>query len=238
MESFLNFAVDAPDRHRDKRQRLLSCPHTFPGKPICIVTLPTADFQGSRIDIINLWRTNRLITKLPTVEALRALVEKPLTDSEKIPIPDSFFLSFISGSYPDMCDRNDISTLFTIGEFDANFMSVILAVTRSPPSGGTEESFHSFWDGNIRNMIELLLPSGTSIRDCETKNLRPDFGFLLDTACPFRGEEEGTENPTHPKAELVNKLVCVYSHAPYMLGIKLVSVYGLRSVISSSDLPS
>ena len=59
------------------------------------------------------------------------------------------------------------------------------------------------------------------------KNLRPDFGFLLGTACLFKGEEEGPENTTDPKAQLVNKLLWVY-----MLGGRL------PSVIPSSELPS
>ena len=127
-----------------------------------------------------------------------------------------------------MCDENDINTLFTIGVSDTKFTPFTSAVLYSPPSGGTEDSFISFWDDNIRKIVELLVPSGRSIRNSnrytETKKLRPDLGFLLDTACPFRGEEKGPEDTTDPKAELVDKLVWVYNPAPYMLGKRPPSV--------------
>ena len=39
-----------------------------------------------------------------------------------------------------------------------------------------------------------------------SRNLRPDFAFLLQENCPFRGEEKGPDNPDDPRVELVDKL--------------------------------
>ncbi|KAF8576604.1 hypothetical protein K439DRAFT_646707 [Ramaria rubella] len=48
--------------------------------------------------------------------------------------------------------------------------------------------------------------------------MRPDFGFLVQNVCVFRGEEKGPENPEDPRAELADKLMWVYNPAEYMLG--------------------
>ena len=52
---------------------------------------------------------------------------------------------------------------------------------------------HSFWDRKIRDILEMLIPTGRSIRDSDectsTTNQRPDYGFLLNKICPFGGEE-------------------------------------------------
>ena len=66
------------------------------------------------------------------------------------------------------------------------------------------------------------MPSGTSIRDfnrhTDTKKNRPDYGFLKDNVCPFRGEEKHSESREDPKAELSDKLTWIYSPAPYVFG--------------------
>ena len=86
--------------------------------------------------------------------------------------------------------------------------------------------WHSFWDDNIRKLLEHLIPEGKTIRNgnqhTEKRKLRPDFGFLLKKICPFRGEEKGPDNSEDPKAELADKLNWVYDSAPYMLGEQLV----------------
>jgi hypothetical protein len=60
------------------------------------------------------------------------------------------------------------------------------------PFQTAEASFISFWDQNIRLIIELLISRGRSIRDSNQHTaagyLRPDYGFLLDKLCVFRGE--------------------------------------------------
>ncbi|KAN0068689.1 hypothetical protein V8E54_013413 [Elaphomyces granulatus] len=63
---------------------------------------------------------------------------------------------------------------------------------RSLPDG-TEASFISFWDVNIRWILEYLIPEGKSIRD--SNNL-----------CVFRGEEKPPGSRADPKQELSDKL--------------------------------
>ena len=183
--------------------------------------------------MVNLWKANRPITTLPLIEELCALIERPLGDSEKVPITQLKFNGLLSDIPPDGCTEDDLNTLFTIGEEGLGLNGILSAALKPPPPGGTEYAFVQFWDNNIRSIVELLNPSGTSIRNSnrytETGSLRPNFGFLLDTACPFGGEEKGSENKADPRAELVNKLQWVYSPAPYMLG------KCSRCVISSSE---
>ena len=102
-----------------------------------------------------------------------------------------------------------------------------MAVFNRPPPGGTENRFHSFWDANICSILELLIPQGEAIRNSNrqtaTKNLRPNFGFIIEKICSFRGEERGPENHTECRSELVEKLTWDYYDAPYMLGTWLGS---------------
>jgi len=119
----------------------------------------------------------------------------------------------------------------TIGEARLNVIRVVLpAIANSPPKTGAETAFYSFWDSNIHRILELLVPEGQGIRinnrHTETRNLRPDFGFLFlsRTIYPFRGEEKGSQNAEDPRAELTTKLDWAYDPGPYMLGASLHSV--------------
>ena len=192
----------------------------------CVFLSPNCEFSvGYAVDhghIIEGWRSKRLKNTVPSVEELKGVLEEPLADSEKVPITESLYASLVSLLFPDKCDEDTIGTLFKIGELDPNLLLFFSAVATSSPVGGTEDSFHSFWDDNIRKPIELLIPTGKSIRNSnqhtETRNLHPDYGFLLKNVCSFRGEEKGPEDSDDPKAELANKLNWVYEPAPYMLG--------------------
>ena len=124
--------------------------------------------------------------------------------------------------YQDTCQREDAERLFRVGEY-SHFSSKILSVIYDgPPSDGTENSFIFFWDQNVRRFLELLIPDGKSIRDSSehtaTGHLRPDYGFLLNNLCTFRGEEKALGNPIDPKKELSDKLEWAYDPAPYVLG--------------------
>lgn len=63
---------------------------------------------------------------------------------------------------------------------------------------------------------------GTNIRDSShyiaTGSLYPDYGFLINQFCVFRGEEKGPENFTDPRKELMDKLQWAYDPAPYVFG--------------------
>jgi hypothetical protein len=91
-----------------------------------------------------------------------------------------------------------------------------------PPMDGTEDSFHSFWDRNLRGILEIILPRGRSIRNSnqnfETGVLRPDYAFLLKLLALFRGEETSPSNRNNRRKKLSEKLMWAYTPAPYILG--------------------
>ena len=122
------------------------------------------------------------------------------------------------------CLMSDIDVLFRTGKGTPHRACRILVNTidSGPPPYGTEASFHYFWDLNIRNQLELLLPRGRTVRDTSectaTGNLRPDYGFLLNKLCVFRGEEKPPGSREDPKIELSKKLAWAYDPAPYVLG--------------------
>ena len=125
--------------------------------------------------------------------------------------------------YSSVFQHEDISILFRTGADRPQISSEILSlISRCPPPDGTESSFISFWDANIRWILEYLIPEGKSIRDSNedtgTGNLRPDYGFLLENLCVFRGEEEPPGSRADPKQELSDKLEWAYDLAPYVLG--------------------
>ncbi|THU75853.1 hypothetical protein K435DRAFT_813962 [Dendrothele bispora CBS 962.96] len=105
---------------------------------------------------------------------------------------------------------------------ELEIISLAAASTSPPPLNGTEDSYHMFWDDNIRKVVQIIVPSGKAIwnsnKHTATGILRPDFGFILDDHCPFRGEEKGPLNDEDPRAELSQKLRWDYGSVPYVLG--------------------
>lgn len=79
------------------------------------------------VDLVDLWTTNRKATVLPLVEELCALVNRPLADSEIIPILQHMFNALHSSIDPHWCSYNDIDKFFTVGEEDPNLISIIYA---------------------------------------------------------------------------------------------------------------
>jgi hypothetical protein len=72
----------------------------------------------------------------------------------------------------------------------------------------------------VRRILELLIPDGKSIRNSNlhtaTGQFRPDYSFILQNLCTFRGEEKAPGNPADPKKELWEKLEWAYDPAPYV----------------------
>ena len=190
-------------------------------------TLDIADIADISTDILHHWRKKSKLS-LPSISELPGLLDKPLSHDEKIPLTRIQFDNLLSGltETTDVCYRDDVERLFRISDAEASEILHLTfynaTVQRAPPENGTEASFHSFWDDNIRKILELLVPSGTSIRDSnrhiDTKKNRPDYGFLKGNVCPFRGEEKPPESRDDPKAELSDKLTWTYSPAPYVFG--------------------
>lgn len=158
---------------------------------------------------------------LPPVNKLVDFIERPLSEDLKIPLLQYQYDCLISNNFEDLCTSKDLNILFCVSKFENSFgfysKFVSASLWNNPPSNvGTEYSFVSFWDNNIRYPLELLLPDGNSVRNTSkhmsTNRDRPDYGFLLSNACLFRGEEKSFLNED-PRSELGNKLVWTYEPA-------------------------
>ncbi|KAN0080641.1 hypothetical protein V8E54_003845 [Elaphomyces granulatus] len=132
------------------------------------------------------------------------------------------FITPSAFEYQDTCQREDVELLFRVGGYSHISSNILRVIYDSPPPDGTENSFIFFWDQNVRRFLELLIPNGKSIRDSSehtaTGDLRPDYGFLLNNLCAFRGEEKAPGNRIDPKKELSDKLQWAYDPAPYVFG--------------------
>ncbi|GJJ06718.1 hypothetical protein Clacol_000914 [Clathrus columnatus] len=176
------------------------------------------------LDVVERWRSKRAKAELPTLSELTSIADRPLSEEEKIPLSKKSMISLISHNLDDICTAADVAVLFRASnhESDMALARFYTAVISHPPSEGTEDRYHSFWDRNINDIIEVILPNGkpqrNSNRNTATKALRPDYAFLLRGFCPFRGEEKAPNSTGDPKAELAEKLEWVYDPAPYVLG--------------------
>jgi hypothetical protein len=163
------------------------------------------------------------VKSLPNATELRRFLDEPLHERAKIPLDRFAYECFITSVHEtsDVIGRDDINMLFRIDDHeraDGLCCTFYLAIMDSPPGNyATEGTFVSFWDGNIRNIMETLIPAGTSIRDRPTSQ-HPNFGFLYFNTCPFRGEETSPSNTRNPRAELADKMTWTYDPAPYVLG--------------------
>ncbi|KAI9455621.1 hypothetical protein HD554DRAFT_2178403 [Boletus coccyginus] len=174
--------------------------------------------------IIARWRSKHLQAELPTIDELASFVDHPLSDDEKIPISINYFNGLLSSPLElhDICTPNDVQLLFRPGHGGTLLDKIFWAVATSPPYDGTQRAFISFWDNNIRDIVELLLPTGWSIRNSKehtaTMRCRPDYAFLMNNLCPFRGEEKSPQSTADAKQELADKVAWAYDPAPYVLG--------------------
>ncbi|KAF8512677.1 hypothetical protein BU17DRAFT_53952, partial [Hysterangium stoloniferum] len=165
-------------------------------------------------------------TQLPLLCDLYAILNQPLNEAEKIAISHDAYEDLITPLYEsnDTCKEEDVAILFKKSESDvlSPLNNLYKAVVESPSATGNKDFFHGFWDKNIKDVIELILQQGQSIRNSsqnmETKKMRPDFGLLVQNVCVFRGEEMGPGNSEDPRAELADKLTWVYNPAEYLLG--------------------
>ncbi|KAF8508186.1 hypothetical protein BU17DRAFT_56879 [Hysterangium stoloniferum] len=173
--------------------------------------------------IIEEWRSKRIKLELPTIAELARIVDLPLSEDEKIPISVNRIQSLVNTETGvDFCTLQDVELLFRAGDSESFLDVLFFTASSAPPIMGTEDSFHSFWDKNVRDVLELIIPNGRSTRNSSlhtaTGSLRPDYAFLLNKLCPFRGEEKAPGSTDNPKAELAKKLTWAYSPAPYVLG--------------------
>jgi hypothetical protein len=167
------------------------------------------------------------ISPLPQLGDLAAYIEGPLEDDNKIPISHDIMNDLLSLQEPrSMCTPNEVQQLFRSSEDEkAGYILTIVSAALNffpPASDSTENAFIVFWDMNIRNIVDAVI-TGRPIRDSNemrsTALMRPDFGFLINGICAFRGEEKAPVfTGRHPKTELFEKLTWTYDPAPYILG--------------------
>ena len=151
----------------------------------------------------------------------------PLSNEHKIPVSNHYMAAITqSGVDPEALSRAEAEALFRASEHEtAGFATIFVKpVIAFPPleDTGTESSFHSFWDQNIRNFLTCILKA-RAIRDGNERGStplqRPDFGLLVNGICIFRGEEKAPSySGKHPKTELLEKVTWTYGSAPYLLG--------------------
>jgi hypothetical protein len=159
---------------------------------------------------------------------LKEYLEKPLEPDWRIPLSYNQWKAYLASelSPAQACSDEDLELLFKQSEDETAVGILHLfdhAIIRDPVNpSGTEISLVSFWDRNIRDILERPL-NVACIRDSnqgtETGKLRPDFGLLLSNVCVFRGEEKRIGFwGTHPREELRLRTRWVYDPAPYTLG--------------------
>jgi hypothetical protein len=157
--------------------------------------------------LFNLWATP---VKQDLLD-LSGYLERPLNPDWKIPMSHAEWKKYLySGGRDQACHDQDLGLLFKqcedeiVTEAEHQLKTVIM---RNPDMGGTEDSFHGFWDNNIRNTLELCLKAKCIRNSNQGTELRPDFGLLLADSCAFRGEEEkGPDNRNEAKNELKDKM--------------------------------
>ena len=179
--------------------------------------------------------TNDLVAKwshrvpADTIDALRAHLQRPLREDEKIPISqkkfDALCATYILQAPEDRVTAQQLSTLFRVSADEraerAEFQ-FLFAVRDIAPQTGTEPDFHSTYDINISKIVTFSLPRTTSFRDSDTSTplKRPGYGLLLKGHCIFRGEEMGSDQVGDPQQELVAKIAhWGYQPLPYILGL-------------------
>ncbi|THU96248.1 hypothetical protein K435DRAFT_839132 [Dendrothele bispora CBS 962.96] len=178
-----------------------------PEETIHIVVKPpdNTDLNVSQ-DVLRRWRDKHRGSPIPNITELRTRMDTPLLENEKIPLSQTRLdelLVTAPNESRDFLILEQANTLFRSSDSEyaglLERISLTAASTSPPPSDGTKESYHVFWDENIRKVIQI--------------------GFVLDNRCPFRGEEKDPMNDDEdPRAELERKLDWDYGSVPYLLG--------------------
>ena len=80
-----------------------------------------------------------------------------------------------------------------------------------PHPDNTENAYHYFWDAHMAAIIDQLIsercPSRDSCQNTDIVSMLPDYGYLFQGICVFRGEEKRLIfSRRHPKDELIDKL--------------------------------
>ena len=123
-----------------------------------------------------------------------AYLNKPLEEDEKVPLSHYSMTTLVSRGEPTIvCNERDLQQIFRSSEDEeADYLWTILKpaiASSAPDSDGTEESFHFFWDDNIRKIIAAIFAPDKFInRGTSTAFQRPDFGVLHRGVCISGGK--------------------------------------------------
>ena len=201
--------------------------------------IPNAIVVDKSRDLVETWSTP--IQTLPgNVLELLVYVNRDLMEDKKIPLSHCQFMRLLSQEVDkkSICSKADLSQHFRHSEDEnAGYLwesYLRSTIYRGPPDeNGTEASYISFWDRNMRDILAAIITKGQtrcmrhSNRDASTIFKRPDFSLLTGGFCAFRGEEKAPGySGTNPMVELTDKLIWTYDPAPYVLG-KLFSLNAL-----------
>ncbi|RHZ82138.1 hypothetical protein Glove_114g70 [Diversispora epigaea] len=190
---------------------------------VVIERLSVHDVSGK---ILNAFKKIPNLT-LPEVDELANFLEKPIPENMKMPLSQREYDNFLNPNLDDLCTSEDLDILFQVSKTESAYKFTIKTlgwpILNNPPSEeGTKYSYVSFWDANIRFPLELLISDGKSVRNSSqhtsTFAKQPDYGFIVNHVCPFRGEEKSPINNEDAKAKLRDKLCWTYDPAPYVLG--------------------
>ncbi|CAI2173557.1 15222_t:CDS:2 [Funneliformis geosporum] len=155
---------------------------------------------------------------IPSPDSLKDWLQQPPNSPIKVKpeIYDAYFRSQVN---PIFLNKIFVSSPNASIKLWIEFINGI--VTPFQPSF-TEDSYHPLWQQAIYNPIKLGCKDGTYNRNSSyntsTKQLRPDFSFLVSNVCLFRGEEKAPNNAENPANELTSKLIWTYGECPYIFG--------------------
>jgi len=134
------------------------------GRAACTFSLIVSrpNTHRSAVDISERLR-QRWNTPVSNIVGLDAqCLDSPLDPEQKIPISGSIWQSllFLYGDHLKLlCLPEDLSQLFILNDDEyARFIwpNVYNVIGKAPQSvSGTEDSFHAFWDGNIRDILNV-----------------------------------------------------------------------------------
>ncbi|KAE9344240.1 hypothetical protein PR003_g8571 [Phytophthora rubi] len=180
--------------------------------------------QGWTATWVKEFRKNQLAPhQLPRLGELADFIENELPQKITLhqEIYDTWITKMTSPSPELMAKLFKIDNLKLCVNFLFRLGSRIVYAT---DPGDTETSFISFWDDLIRNVLDFVLHNigksdRNSSRSASTGLNGPDYLFIVDDVCVFRGEEKDPgEQIETPRRELCDKLIWSYGDAPYLFG--------------------
>ncbi|KAL8020732.1 putative protein kinase [Plasmopara halstedii] len=218
---------------------------------VLVVKGSANNLSEARQDSTDQWLTEFHMKKieyhsLPPIASLPSFVRQPLPVKVRMKRKVlSRWSSFPGGPSMDVQDK-----MFAADDMAPckKIKKKIESMLEPLRSGDTECSFIWFWDTVFRSILDVVFTRARINRDSSknlsTENKRPDFLFILNDVCVFRGEEaEPGTNINLPREQLYQKLTWVYGAVPYVFGYAAsgykVDLFALfRSSSESSDVES